>query len=53
MGADSHNNDGTEKRYDINEKATPAEIMAAWKAALESNGEDVDAAFVEQFLSKR
>lgn len=37
----------------VNPNATPAEIMAAWKAQLQANGKDVDAAFVEQFLSKK
>jgi len=52
MGS-AYNSDEAPKRVEINPNATPAEIMAAWKASLQANGEDVDAAFVEQFLSKR
>lgn len=37
----------------VNPNATPQEIMAAWKASLQANGEDVDAAFVNTFLSHR
>jgi hypothetical protein len=43
----------TEKRFDINSKATPEEIMAAWKAALQANGEDVNETFIQQHISKR
>jgi len=51
MGS-AHNNDEAPKRVEITPNATPQEIMAAWKAQLQANGEDVDDAFVEKFLGK-
>jgi hypothetical protein len=45
-------NDEAPKQFTINPNATPAEIIAVWRAQLQANGEDVDDAFVEKFLGK-
>jgi hypothetical protein len=46
-------NDEAPKRFDINPNATPAEIIAAWKAQKIAEGIDPNEAFVEQFKSQR
>jgi len=40
-------------KIEIDKNATPAEIMAAWKAQQLSEGKDLNAAFTEAFSSRR
>jgi hypothetical protein len=53
MSADNTNNNEAEQRFDINAKATPEEIMAAYKQQLQAKGQDVDEVFVQQHLGQR
>lgn len=46
-------NEEAPKQFTINPHATPAEIIAAWKAQKLAEGIDPNEAFVEQFKSQR